>query len=108
MANPLPGATPSTQTTITPSQTKPSVTASLPVFIRPLYVHSVGKDVAQLQALLGVEQTGYFGALTRAAVEAFQVKYGIAGVGDAGYGIFGPKTRTKVEEVFNGTSRECV
>ncbi|MHB8710610.1 MAG: beta strand repeat-containing protein [Minisyncoccota bacterium] len=96
--------TATTQTTTTPSQTESSIHASLPSFTRPLYIRSTGKDVMRLQALLGVEQTGYFGVLTRAAVEAFQVKYGIAGRGDAGYGIFGPKTRAKIGDVFGETS----
>jgi len=40
--------------------------------------------------------TGYFGALTEAAVERFQVKYNIAGPGDEGYGLVGPKTRAQL------------
>ncbi|MBI2514685.1 carboxypeptidase regulatory-like domain-containing protein [Candidatus Wolfebacteria bacterium] len=42
--------------------------------------------------------TGYFGALTRRAVERFQEKYGIANKGDAGYGEIRPKTRAKLNE----------
>lgn len=95
------------QTATASPQTKVPGGGSLPNFIRSLYVRSTGKDVAQLQALLGVEQTGYFGALTRAAVGAFQVKYGIAVPGDTGYGIFGPKTRAKIEDVFGGTSAQA-
>ena len=57
-------------------------------------------DVARLQQLLGVDTTGYFGVLTRAAVEAFQVKHGIARKGDEGFGLVGPKTRTKLNELF--------
>ena len=57
-------------------------------------------DVARLQKFLGVDTTGYFGALTRAAVEAFQVKHGIAKKGDEGFGLVGPKTRTKLNELF--------
>lgn len=40
--------------------------------------------------------TGYFGPLTREAVERFQEKYGIANEGDPGYGLVGPKTRAKI------------
>lgn len=40
--------------------------------------------------------TGYFGSLTRAAVQRFQIKYGIAASGDAGFGVVGPKTRVKI------------
>ncbi len=57
-------------------------------------------DVARLQKALGVDPTGYFGALTRAAVEAFQVKHGLAKKGDQGFGIVGPKTRAKLNELF--------
>ncbi len=57
-------------------------------------------DVSRLQQLLGVDATGYFGALTRAAVEAFQVKQGIAKKGDDGFGTLGPRTRAKINEIF--------
>jgi hypothetical protein len=72
------------------------------IFTRSLYIGSSGNDVSHLQVLLGVGQTGYFGALTRAAVEAFQEKYHIAKKGDSGYGGLGPKTQTKIAEVFGG------
>jgi len=48
-----------------------------------------------------VESTGYFGSVTKKSVQAFQDKYGIAGPGDAGYGRVGPKTRAKLNELFN-------
>ena len=57
-------------------------------------------DVARLQKLLGVDSTGYFGALTLAAVQRFQMKHGIAKKGDEGFGLVGPKTRTKLNELF--------
>jgi hypothetical protein len=40
--------------------------------------------------------TGYFGPATLAAVQRFQVKYGIANPGDTGYGLVGPATRVKM------------
>ena len=61
---------------------------------------SRGPDVKRLQTLLDVEPTGYFGIATRAALEAFQVQYGIASHGGAGFGAFGPKTRATIEDVF--------
>ena len=61
---------------------------------------SRGTDVKRLQKLLGVEETGFFGPLTRAAVEQFQIKNGIAKKGEAGFGTLGPKTRAKIAEAF--------
>jgi peptidoglycan hydrolase-like protein with peptidoglycan-binding domain len=67
-----------------------------------------GSDVTLLQQLLAQDPSvypeanisGYFGALTEAAVGRFQKKYGIAGPGDPGYGYVGPKTRAKVNELL--------
>ena len=73
------------------------------LFTRPLRLGSHGSDVSRLQALLGVEQTGYFGPLTQAAVEAFQAKYGVitsGSPGTTGYGLVGPKTRAMLVRVF--------
>jgi peptidoglycan hydrolase-like protein with peptidoglycan-binding domain len=72
-----------------------------------LGVGSQGSDVAALQAYLAADPSiypqgtvsGYFGSLTRAAVQRFQEKYGIAKAGDPGYGIVGPKTRAKIREL---------
>ncbi len=47
--------------------------------------------------------TGYFGPLTEAAVQKFQVKYGIVSEGTpetTGYGLVGPKTRAKLNELY--------
>lgn len=63
---------------------------------------SKGADVIRLQKLLGVESTGFFGALTRAAVEQFQIKNNIAKKGQPGFGELGPKTRAKIAEAFSG------
>ena len=56
---------------------------------------SRGTDVKRLQKLLGVEETGFFGPLTRAAVEQFQIKNGIAKKGEAGFGTLGPQNAGK-------------
>lgn len=48
-----------------------------------------------------VESTGYFGAVTRKAVQAFQVKYGIAGPTMPGYGRAGPHTRAALNDLFS-------
>lgn len=44
-------------------------------------------------------ETEYFGPATQRAVQKFQVKHGLAGPGDEGYGLVGPKTRAKLNEV---------
>ncbi|OHB09803.1 MAG: hypothetical protein A3H52_00355 [Candidatus Zambryskibacteria bacterium RIFCSPLOWO2_02_FULL_39_26] len=84
------------------------------VFSRNLIVGSTGADVKNLQKVLNSDsdtqiassgvgspgnETTYFGSLTRTAIQKFQVKYGIAGPGAPGYGVFGPKTRAKMAEV---------
>jgi len=46
--------------------------------------------------------SGFYGPLTEKAVQKFQEKYGIAGPGEAGYGVVGPKTRAKLSEIFGG------
>ena len=46
--------------------------------------------------------SGFYGSLTEKAVKKFQDKYGIAGPGEAGYGVVGPKTRAKLSEIFGG------
>lgn len=54
---------------------------------------------------VGVE-TNYFGPATQAAVQKFQVRYGIAGPGDPGYGFVGPATRAKLNEISGGSAVE--
>jgi peptidoglycan hydrolase-like protein with peptidoglycan-binding domain len=78
-----------------------------------------GDSVKQLQQVLNSDpdtqiaesgvgspgsETTLFGALTEKAIQRFQVKYGIAGPGDVGYGYVGPKTRTKLNELSGGSS----
>jgi len=48
-----------------------------------------------------VSSTGYFGAITKKAVQGFQDKYNIAHAGDVGYGRAGIKTRTKLNELYS-------
>ncbi|HCB35257.1 MAG: hypothetical protein A2W52_03180 [Candidatus Taylorbacteria bacterium RIFCSPHIGHO2_02_49_25] len=74
----------------------PALAGGAPTIVRRLVVGSTGSDVAALQVFLGVESTGFFGPLTRAAVQSFQEKYGIAADGDPGYGDVGPMTRAKL------------
>ena len=73
--------------------------------VRSLAMGSQGADVTALQKVLvqdgelALPQSsvyGYFGSKTRSALQAFQMKYGIATSGSAGYGVYGPKTQAKV------------
>jgi hypothetical protein len=65
-------------------------------------------DVIRLQDILkkeglfptNISSTGLFHNLTKKAVQAFQVKYLIAGPNDAGYGRVGPKTRAKLNALY--------
>lgn len=67
-----------------------------------------GEDIKLLQTLLSHDSsiypeglvTGYFGNLTRKAVQRFQEKYGVAGSKTAGYGEVGPRTKAKLIELF--------
>ncbi len=76
-------------------------------FVRYMEKGARGEDVKALQAYLknfadiypeGLV-TGYFGLASEKAVQRFQLKYGLAKKGDAGYGVVGPKTRAKLNEV---------
>lgn len=69
-----------------------------------------GSDVTGLQAFLAADSriypegtiSGYFGALTQAAVQRFQVRHGIVNSGtpdSTGYGLVGPTTRATIGAV---------
>ena len=66
-----------------------------------------GEEVKVIQTILakdatiypGGQITGYFGPATLAAVQKFQLKYGIADSGNSGFGIVGPATRAKLNEI---------
>lgn len=78
------------------------------LFTLPLELGSKGAQVTALQEFLASDKiiypeglvTGYFGGLSDAAVKRFQVKYGLAGPGNPGYGYVGPKTRAKLNELI--------
>ena len=59
-----------------------------PQILRTLDQGISGDDVKEVQAFLGVSQTGYFGPMTAKAVAAFQADEGLSQVG-----IIGPMTR---------------
>jgi len=80
------------------------------VFQKNLYFGIRGNDVLELQKLLAQDKevypegitSGYFGTLTRKAVQNFQKKYGIVSSGSeqtTGFGLVGPKTRIKLNEL---------
>ena len=77
------------------------------LFIKSLKLKSEGEEVKKLQEFLSHDKeiypegliTGYFGHLTREAVQRFQCKHNIICSGDektTGYGIVGPKTIAKL------------
>lgn len=67
------------------------------------------EDVGRLQRLLTTKPeiypeglvTGYFGQSTEKAVQKFQLTYNVvSSESDLGFGLVGPKTRVKLQEVF--------
>ncbi|MEW5908126.1 MAG: carboxypeptidase regulatory-like domain-containing protein [Patescibacteria group bacterium] len=92
---------------------QPSPVAQLvsPVFNRTLRYGITSDEVKRLQELFVSDPeiypegivSGWFGQLTRKAVQKFQCKYNIVCEGNentTGYGLLGPKTRAKIKEVF--------
>ncbi|KKW19378.1 MAG: Copper amine oxidase domain protein [Parcubacteria group bacterium GW2011_GWA2_51_10] len=82
---------------------------------RPLKVGQTGADVKLLQVLLNSDpdtrvaasgpgspgaETNKFGTLTLRALEKFQIKHAIAKKGDIGFGVLGPRTRAKMNELI--------
>jgi LPXTG-site transpeptidase (sortase) family protein len=85
---------------ISPTDTAPATTLSASAFPRSLGAGDSGVDVSALQTALEQKgfltmppavATGYFGALTTAAVSAYQTSAGLPAVG-----AFGPLTRAKL------------
>ncbi len=77
---------------------------------RSLSIGMRGNDVTALQQFLSsqgyfnVSATGYFGVLTKAAVGNWQSQNGVANLGSAGYGIFGPLSRSYMLRSCGGTT----
>ena len=88
--------------------------SSCPQLARNLSFGSRGSDVIQWQQylisqnLLAADSaTGYFGKLTEAAVQKWQVSHGIVSSGTAmttGYGAVGPRTRAAIASACFGTN----
>ena len=97
-------------TIVEPAQVAPTAPAPTAVFEKDLFLGVENNDVTRLQLLLSGDKevypeakvTGYYGSLTKRAVERFQEKYGVASAGVLGFGRLGPKTRAKLAEVFGG------
>ncbi len=81
-------------------------------FTARLGIGSRGDETKLLQIILTQDPTfypeglitGYFGPLTEEAVKRFQKKNNIINLGNSvstGYGLVGPKTRTKLNELLN-------
>jgi hypothetical protein len=85
-----------------------ATTGGVSSIARTLSFGMSGADITLIQQLLAKDVavypegrvTGYFGALTKAAVERFQVKYAITKAGVPGYGWVGPRTKAKMMEIF--------
>ena len=79
-------------------------------FTKPLFVGLKNNDVKNLQEFLKNQEadiypeglaTGYFGQLTKKAVQRFQLKENIVkNSKDPGYGYVGPKTRAKINLIL--------
>ena len=78
------------------------------VFNTDMEFGQTNDDIIHLQDCLKYEKlfpsntqsSGYYGAITKKAVGDFQVKYGIVGIGGAGYGRAGSLTRAKLNEIY--------
>jgi hypothetical protein len=89
----------------TTGSTASAVTTSGYTFAKSLTIGSTGADVTALQNLLQVSPaTGYFGAITKAALIKYQIANGIvASATTGGAGLFGPKTIAFVNAHATGT-----
>ena len=94
-----------------PPAPKPASQVQTIVLIKPLYQGTFNDETRQLQTFLSRDAsiypegliTGYFGLLTKKAVQRFQCKYGITCEGSestTGYGRAGLKTLTKLNELM--------
>lgn len=105
------GYQPSSPTVVPPSVSVDVAFPAITQISRGLGVGATGEDVRALQEALARMPdiypeglaTSRFGALTKAAVGRFQMKYNIVvSENDPAYGYVGPKTRAKLMELFGG------
>ncbi len=93
---------------------KPAVPSGISKLNKMLKKGMRSADVVLLQQLLNKDpetavalsgdgspgfESDYFGPLTLKALQKFQVKHGIANPSDEGYGLVGPKTRAKLNQI---------
>ncbi len=90
-----------------------AMTASAATLTRSLDLGMSGSDVSSLQTYLSTDSsiypsglvTGYYGQLTKAAIERFQTAKGIVSSGtpaSTGYGRVGPATRAALNQAMGG------
>lgn len=100
----------STTTAVTTSQViKAPIAKIIAKFTKTLRKGLKGADITNLQEFLAQYKdiypeglvTGYFGPATERAIKKFQEKYEIALPGNSGYGIVGPATRAKINELLS-------
>lgn len=111
---PMPTSATTTSITTTLLQNATSTLSSIPsttpdhfIFNQPLRRGSRGQQVTFLQEFLKRDRVlyperivnGYFGPATEHAVQRFQIKFGLAQNGVAGFGMIGPKTRIKLNQL---------
>jgi peptidoglycan hydrolase-like protein with peptidoglycan-binding domain len=102
---------PTTYTTYTAPKTTSSSLFTKPAtsFTQTLKLGSQGAEVVLLQRLLATQTgiypqkltNGIFNSDLEAAVQKFQMKYSLAAPGDEGYGVVGPVTRAKLNELWS-------
>lgn len=101
----------------TPAGSTTGTTVSLPRIVGPFKIGDENENVRVLQQYLARDKdiypegitSGFYGTLTRKAVERFQIKYGIVSSGtpeSTGFGLAGPTTRAKIQEILGGTTEE--
>ncbi len=69
--------------------------------IQQLLNSDVATQIAKIGAGSPGKETNFYGPATRVAVQKFQLKYGIVkNSRESGYGVVGPKTRAKMNELL--------
>ena len=102
-----------------PKRQSGKATIRLPKLSGPFSIGMESEQVKVLQQYLAQDKdvypegivSGYYGNLTRKAVERFQKKYGIVSSGTpgtTGYGLAGPSTRAKIQEVIGSQTSKTI